>query len=425
MKVNSILAALLLLLAGLQTAWGQGFRVYKSDGTVAQFSLRTDSIVFYDGIGTDQDFGPFTPVNQCIAKTWYKSKYETVTFNEDGTTDYMAGATYKFFPYQGTIIIYNASGAPMNILKVHELTAEQMIVTPEGGTFSVWSSTLPVQLVTGITLSETMIRLQVDESKRITATVEPADADNPAVTWSSSNDDVAEVNRGRVTANAKGTCIITCSANDGSGVKAECQVTVMSNDESGIINGREYVDLGLPSGTLWATCNVGASSPKEYGGYFAWGETTTKSDYSWSTYFDTNDNGSTFIKYYNNGGLTELQPADDAATANWGSKWQMPSSEQMQELCDNSYTASEYTKLDGVYGYKITSNSNNNSIFLPAAGHRYSTFVRSEGFGFYWSRSLNTSLSDNAYGLHFYSTINRDYGTREIGRCVRPVRVLE
>ena len=74
MKLKNILATLLLLVAGLQTAWGQGFRVYKSDGTVAQFSLRTDSIVFYDGIGTDEDFGPFTPVNQCIAKKWYMSK---------------------------------------------------------------------------------------------------------------------------------------------------------------------------------------------------------------------------------------------------------------------------------------------------------------------------------------------------------------
>ena len=229
MKTKSILATLLLLMvAGLQTAWGQGFRVYKSDGTVAQFSLRTDSIVFYDGIGSDQDFGPFTPVNQMIVGTWSKSKSVSMTFNEDGTTDYMAGATYKFFPYQGNIVFFNASYAPINILKVYEVTAGKMIVSsPDGSNLSVWSSTQPVKLVTGITLSETAITLQPDESKRLTATVEPADADNPAVTWSSSDDGVAEVNQsGRVTANADGTCVITCSATDGSGVKAECQVTV-------------------------------------------------------------------------------------------------------------------------------------------------------------------------------------------------------
>ena len=232
MKVKSILAALLLLLAGLQTAWGQGFRVYKSDGTVAQFSLRTDSIVFYDGIGTDVDFGPFTPVNQPIVGTWYKTKSKTVTFNEDGTTDYMEGATYKFFPYQGNIVFFNASYAPINFLRVYEVTAEKMIVSePDRSNLSVWSSTQPVQLVTGITLSETYIFLQPDESKRLTATVMPADADNPAVTWTSSNEAVAEVSStGRVTANAYGTCTITCAATDGSGVKAECTVKVFKDN---------------------------------------------------------------------------------------------------------------------------------------------------------------------------------------------------
>ena len=249
MKAKSILAALLLLVAGLQTVWAQGFRVYKSDGTIMQFSLRTDSIVFYDSIGTDVDFGPFTPVNQCIVGTWYKSHSESVTFREDGTTDYMAGATYKFFPYQGTIIIYYASGAPMNILKVHELTAEQMIATPEGGTFSVWSTTPPQPV---------------------------------------------------------------------------------------IIDGHEYVDLGLPSGTKWATCNVGASKPEEYGDYFAWGETKPKSTYNWSTYFDTDDGGSTFKKYYNNGGLTELQPADDAATANWAAAGRCRASTKSMNLSTTS-----------------------------------------------------------------------------------------
>ena len=83
MKLKSLVAALFLMVAGLQTAWAQGFRVYESDGTVSQFSLRTDSIVFYEDMGSDVDvnFDPFTPVNQCIVGTWYKSKYETVTFN--------------------------------------------------------------------------------------------------------------------------------------------------------------------------------------------------------------------------------------------------------------------------------------------------------------------------------------------------------
>lgn len=428
MKLKSILAALLLMVAGLQTAWGQGFRVYKSDGTVAQFSLRTDSIVFYDGIGTDEDFGPFTPVNQCIVGTWYKSKSVSMTFNEDGTTDYMDGATYEFMPYQGNIIINNASGVPMNILRVYKVTDEMLVVSTLGSSsFNVWSRTKPVQLVTGITLSETSIRLQPDKSKRLTATVLPEDADNPAVTWESSDDAVATViNNGLVVAVAMGTCTITCSATDGSGVKAECQVRV-EKDNSGVIGGREYVDLGLPSGTLWATCNVGANSPKEYGDYFAWGETAPKDEYDWTTYFDTDDGGSTFKKYYNKGGLTELQPEDDAATANWGSGWQMPSRAQIIELCDSRYTTKEWTQVNGVNGRKITSKSNGNSIFLPAAGYRYDTSLdRAGSSGYYWLRSLHEDISDYAYDLSLYSSDIWWYSNdRSSGLSVRPVRVLE
>ena len=253
MKAKSILAALLLMVAGLQTAWAQGFRVYKSDGTIMQFSLRTDSIVFYDGIGTDVDFGPFTPVNQCIVGTWYKSKSESVTFREDGTTDYMAGATYEFMPYQGTIVVNNASGVPMNILKVHKLTDEMLVLSTLGSsTFDVLTRTQPVQLVTSITLSETAITLQPDETKRLTATVEPADADNPAVTWTSSNEAVAEVNSsGRVTANAYGACTITCAATDGSGVKATCQVTVGAAAQTYTVNGVSFNMISVAGGTFW------------------------------------------------------------------------------------------------------------------------------------------------------------------------------
>ena len=142
MKKTNLLAVLLLCMAGLQTASAQGFRVYKSDGTVAQFSLRTDSIVFYDCIGTDQDFGPFTPVNQCIVGTWYKSKTDSLTFNEDGTTNYAEGATYEFLPYQGTLIIYNTVGKMETLLRVPKLTAEEIVLSPWGdGGFQIYTHT--------------------------------------------------------------------------------------------------------------------------------------------------------------------------------------------------------------------------------------------------------------------------------------------
>ena len=432
MRLKSILAALLLMVVGLQTAQAQGFRVYKSDGTVAQFSLRTDSIVFYDGIGTDQDFGPFTPVNHCIVGTWYKTKSESITFNEDSTTDYMQGATYEFLPYQGTIIIYNASGEPMNILKVHKLTDEMLVLSTLGSsTFDVLTRSKPVQLVTGITLSETSVSLQPEETKRLVATVFPEDADNPAVTWESSDEAVAQViNNGLVVAVGVGTCTITCSVTDGSGVKAECQVRVKKEDN------HEYVDLGLPSGTLWAMCNIGASKPEEYGDYFAWGETTTKSNYSWSTYKYCIGDNHPLTKYcsqsdYGYNGftdtLTELEPEDDAATVNWGSDWQMPIYDQIEELINSNYTTTTWTTQGGVYGRKITSKNNGNTLFLPATGIRSDTGLDAVGsYGSYWSRSLNSGYSNYAYDVRFHSSyIGTDYGTRCYGRSVRPVRKQE
>lgn len=433
MRTRNILATLLLVTAGLQTVEAQGFRVYQSDGTQLQFSMKTDSIVFDNGLSGDEVFGPFTPVNQCIVGTWHKSKSESYTFSANGTTNYMEGATYEFMPYQGTIVIYNASGIPMNYLKVLKVTDEQLLIgSSDGSTVSVWGTTVPAQLVTSIVLSETALNLQVDETKRLTATVLPEDADNPEVTWESSDENVAEVNsRGSVTANGDGTCIITCRATDGSSVFAECQVTVGGTPPA---QEHEYVDLGLPSGTLWATCNVGANSPEEVGDYFAWGETTTKEEYSWDDYEHGYGNDAlkkycTHSEYGYNGftdGKTELDPEDDAATANWGSDWQMPSIKQMEELINDSYTTTEWTQLNGVNGRKITSKSNHKSIFMPAAGYRKGGLhTGSTEYGNYWSRALGSRESSAKvlfFGTEFYGINCNVDNLRCYGQCVRPVR---
>ena len=403
-----ILAALLFLLAGLQTAWAQGFRVYQSDGTELQFSLKTDSIVFDNGLEGDEVFGPFTPVNMCIAKTWYINKYETVTFNPDGTTDYIDDTTYKFFPYQGNLVIYNAGGVPLTCLRVLEVTAERMVVNPIGSNrIVVLTSTPQPVLVQEIQLSNETLTLKPDETKNLTATVFPLDADNPEVSWESSDETVAEVNKnGRVIGNAEGTCIITCRATDGSGLFAECQVKVQPH--------HAYVDLGLPSGTLWATMNVGASSPEEIGDYFAWGETQPKSSY-------TEENYTYPISYAN----PFLSPEDDAATANWGLDWKMPTYAQAEELINPAYTTSEWTTQNGVEGYKITSNFNSKSIFLPVTGIYMEDVLKFKDEGFYWTQG---ELDDYPEGiaveclwlgssiLHFIESNPED------GLPVRPVR---
>lgn len=187
----------------------------------------------------------------------------------------------------------------------------------------------------------------------------------------------------------------------------------------------EYVDLGLPSGTLWATCNVGAESPEDYGHYFAWGEVEPKSAKNWSTYFDSVDGSSSnFKKYNNNGGKTELDLEDDAAYMNWGEGWRMPSKAQQDELRDTNNCTWQWTTQNGKNGYLVTSKSNGASLFLPAAGYYYDSSLDLDGsWGYYWSRSLYSSGSYNAYSLVLGSgSFGRHSYRRYCGRSVRPVR---
>ena len=196
-----------------------------------------------------------------------------------------------------------------------------------------------------------------------------------------------------------------------------------------LLAGVVVVDLGLPSGTLWADRNVGAALPEDYGDYFAWGETTTKSNYTWSTlkYCEDSD-GNKFSKYNTQSkygsvdNKTTLERADDAATANWGSGWCMPTQQQFQELNDNCTWT--WTTRNGKNGYEVKG-KNGNSLFLPAAGYRYGTDLYGAGsHGSYWSSSLNTDGPNFGRGLYFYSGyVDPDgWSDRLYGQSVRPVR---
>ena len=190
-------------------------------------------------------------------------------------------------------------------------------------------------------------------------------------------------------------------------------------------NGHEYVDLGLS--VKWATCNVGATKPEEYGDYFAWGETEPKSTYDWSTYKWCNGSYDTQTKYCTSSSIgtvdnkTTLDLSDDAARANWGGSWRMPTKAEQNELrTECTWT---WTTENGVNGYKVTSKSNGNSIFLPAAGYRYDSSLSSAGScGYYWSSSLYTDTPSHAYELTFYSSyVLRGSRHRYSGLSVRPV----
>ena len=185
------------------------------------------------------------------------------------------------------------------------------------------------------------------------------------------------------------------------------------------------IDLGLS--VKWASYNVGATKPEEYGGYYAWGETEEKSDYESYTYKYCNGSITSMTKYctYSSQGTvdgkTTLEPEDDVATVKWGGTWRMPTRAELDEL-RNSCTWT-WTTLNGVNGHRVTG-PNGNSIFLPFAGYRNGQEVRGRGsYGDYWSSSLFSDYSYYAYGLYFYSVyydwINDFY--RCYGLTVRPV----
>lgn len=239
-----------------------------------------------------------------------------------------------------------------------------------------------------------------------------------------------------------------------------------SPSATGVENGHEWVDLGLESGTLWATCNVGAETPESYGSYFAWGETESKANYDLSTYkyMDhskdswegytkyTKKDGQTSGVWYNSEGnfigdnKTELEDADDVAVQTWGGNWQMPTNSMQEELRDqcywvwttsyngkdvNGYIVYKAKKAEdkGVKIYKSNTPSEDYDVskdahlFLPVAGYRSEGSLDSAGNeGNYWSRSLYFSYSDYAYALSFSSgNVTWSYDSRNAGFSVRPV----
>ena len=190
----------------------------------------------------------------------------------------------------------------------------------------------------------------------------------------------------------------------------------------------EYVDLGLS--VKWATCNVGATSPEDYGDYFAWGETTAKSNYDWTTYKWCNGSYNTLTKYNTDlsygiiDNKTVLDLADDAATANWGNGCRTPTAGEWEELL--SHCTSVWTTQNGVNGLRFTG-PNGNTLFLPAAGGRWDDDLLDANIsGYYWSSSLSvyTGHPYNAWYCYFDSgscyVISGD--GRDTGFSVRAVR---
>lgn len=286
--------------------------------------------------------------------------------------------------------------------------------------------------VTGVSLDKTTHTLTEGDTQTLNATVSPSNATNKNVTWSSSDESVAKVdNSGKVTAVKAGTATITVKTEDG-GKTASCVVTVYSD---------EYVDLGLS--VKWATCNLGATKPEEYGLYYQWGDTQ---GYSSGKYFGWSDgignvtykwcNGSeNSLTKYNTKSLygtvdnkTVLDMEDDAARVALGGNWRMPTDAEWTELRNNcTWTWISNYNGTGVAGMIVASKKSgytNKSIFLPAAGCRSGDGLLSHAGsgGYYCSSSLCTDGPYYAWLVSFDSgNVSKSLGYRYLGQSVRPV----
>ncbi len=393
------------------------------------------------------------------------------------------GMTSQWFTTNSNIVEVSSNG-----MLTAKAVGEADIVVICGANYATCHVTVQEETVV-IALDHTSLTLNMDDIATITPSHTPAIVPVEYTFTCSDNEVVmTQWNNGviRLLATKPGTAVITVGSSDGNAVPATCEVTVkrpvgdvnvdgrvtsvdvtclynylLNGDETfastsdincdgaitaaditmiyNILIGNppgvhEYVDLGLPSGTLWATMNVGANSPEEYGDYFAWGETTPKDVYDWSTYKWCMGDYNKLTKYctvsyYGYNGFvdnkTELDPEDDAATANWGPEWRMPSLEQIQELMDNC--TSQWTTRNGVNGRLFTSNINGASLFLPAAGGRWDSDLYNAGsWGSCWSRTLYSSGPGYAYYLYFSSGgVDWDGSYRGRGQSVRAVRVVQ
>ena len=376
------------------------FTYYTNQASLASgITLNQTSLTMNSGT-TAQLIASITPETALASITWTSSDESVATVDANGRVSAVANGSCTIT----AAITATTSGSPVTATCTVTVT----------------------QMVTSITLSQTSAVIeQLGATLSLTETVLPENAGNKTVVWSSSNENVALVRNGTVVAWDYGTAVITCEAADGSGVKATCTICVLDPSS--------YVNLGLPTGTLWATCNVGASNPEDSGNYFAWGETEPydengKTTFTWETYKWCKGSNTTITKYctksdYGYEGFidnkTELDLDDDAAYVNCGPAWRMPSKEQLNEL--RTKCTWTWTVKNNVNGYEVKG-QNGNSIFLPVTGY-YQSSLDDTGQGFYRSRTLYEDQPSRTWYLSFnsVSSMTDGYG-RTRGLPVRPVR---
>lgn len=280
--------------------------------------------------------------------------------------------------------------------------------------------------VESVTLNVHELQLNVNQQFQLIATVLPENATEKGVVWSSNvqSSKLYIDTNGMVTGLQACEATVTVRCKDNAYIYDTCHITVTGGGSSG--GGEDYVDLGLPSGLKWRSMNVGASKPEEYGNYYAWAETSPKSNYSSSNYkYQATNYGDGIIVYakydttpIHGDGKTVLEPEDDAASVNLGNGWRTPTFNEFKELRENCTWA--WTTRNGVNGMQVTG-PNGKSIFLPGGGwYTNTTLTGKTTYGSYWTAS---GSGGNAHAVDFANGyVDKAYLARPDGRSVRPVK---
>ena len=349
------------------------------------------------------------------AQISWTSSNEDVVLVSNGSTPAGDGSIKP----AGTVIAKNKEGQSIVTATVGSLSASCTVTVSSG-------SIVPVQ---SISLNKTELTLQVGQKFELIATILPGNATNKQVSWASSarSYQLSLADNGLscvIGALAECEATITVrSADNPAQLYATCKVTVTGGSSD---PGEEVVDLGLPSGLKWRGWNVGAYKPEEYGNYYAWAETSPKSNYSSSNYkypaTNLGDGMIVYAKYdstpIHGDGKTVLEPEDDAASVNLGNGWRTPTFNEFKELRENCTWT--WTTRNGVNGMLVTG-PNGKSIFLPGGGwYSNTTLTGKTTYGRYWTA---TGSGDIAHAVDFANGyVDKAVLARSDGRSVRPVK---
>ncbi|MCQ2119654.1 MAG: Ig domain-containing protein [Bacteroidales bacterium] len=315
----------------------------------------------------------------------------------------------------------NASVARVSSGEVTAVKAGNAVITAksdDGGRTAVCNVSVSALRISveSLSLDCSSIEIMEGEQAKVRAVVKPDNATDRKVLWTSSDENIATVKNGKISALHPGIVTVTAETEDG-GFTASCEVTVLALPE--IVP----VDLGLS--VRWASWNVGAMAPEEPGGFFAWGETQGKKGFSWDTYL-WGDGSTGALTKYTGSDKTVLDPEDDPAAVRFGEGWRMPTLQECEELMSNCIISFGNSENNGARGFILTSKKNGERLFFPAAGcYKGNTLKQPGSVCVFWTSTLSAESPACAKAVsltqefYYYDFIQDE--ERCMGLTVRPV----